>query len=387
MMKQINVMFTFSAGVATSLVAIVNNKQYTTDNTHPNWTQVLEAIRNDNVNGFIAAIDIRSAVENFMVGSVRISGNEVWHGNTRLGGVVVDRIFDFMGNNLPVQPIMLFIDKLFQNPSSRAVNELYRFLEHENLPLTTNGNFRAYKGLQESFYSITAGNLTLIQGRTDESGHIFNGVGETIECIRHQVDDDKDQTCSKGLHAGSLEYAKGFAQGKMVIVEINPMDVVSIPSDCNGEKLRTCKYSVVEEYVTPLDNVYVKTTSFNNNPLPVAPLAPVVDNDDDSDDDSDDDDECDSDDCGDEDCNVCNAPKVAAYTDEDDRDEEDADDNAIDAAEAAQNYYDSGHDDGYTDGVQANGYNPKYKLTDDNTKDYLSGYNEGYDSGVASRTS
>jgi hypothetical protein len=42
---------------------------------------------------------------------------------------------------------------------------------------------------------------------------------------------------------GSLENGD-----KIVIVKINPADVVSVPSDCNYEKLRTCRYEVVGEY-------------------------------------------------------------------------------------------------------------------------------------------
>lgn len=342
-MKNINSIFTFNNKVPTSITAIVDNKQYTADSSHPNWQAILAAVRNDNVSDFVNAIDIRSAFQNYVIGQVRIVGNEVWHGNTRLGGVVVDRIFDFMSNNLPVQPIMLFIDKLFQNPSSRAVNELYKFLEHKNLPITSNGNFRAYKGLNPDFYSITAGNLTLISGQTNESGHIFNGVNEVIECIRHQVNDNKDETCSYGLHAGSLEYAKNFAgNGKLVIVEINPADVVSIPSDCNCEKLRTCKYKVVEEYVAPLDSVYVSNgESFNNNPLTTP-----------DDDDIDiNDGECDCDcDCEtDDDCDC------------------ETDDDA----------FTEGYNDGWTDGNSDHYYDDASE-----SADYRDGYKAGYGDGV-----
>lgn len=267
-MAKINTIFTFSKDIATSLVAIVGNKQYTADSSHPNWDSILKTIREDDVDAFVNAIDIKKSFQNYTVGNVRIVGSEVYYGSTRLGGVVVERIFSFMANKLPVDPIMKFIDNLFKNPSSRAVNELYRFLEHKNLPITSEGYFRAYKGLNGDFYSVTAGNITLVSGNVRSDGRIYNGVGETIECVRHQVDDNKDNTCSYGLHAGSLEYAKGFAAGKMVIVEINPADVVSIPSDCEGQKLRTCKYKVVEEYVAPLDDTYVNTGSFNNNPMP-----------------------------------------------------------------------------------------------------------------------
>jgi hypothetical protein len=69
---------------------------------------------------------------------------------------------------------------------------------------------------------------------------------------RAKVDDDRARGCSDGLHAGALNYVAGYGSlengDKIVIVKINPKDVVSVPSDCNCEKLRTCQYEVVGEY-------------------------------------------------------------------------------------------------------------------------------------------
>jgi hypothetical protein len=69
---------------------------------------------------------------------------------------------------------------------------------------------------------------------------------------RSKVDDNRSVGCSQGLHAGALNYVASYgnvdAGDKIVIVKINPKDVVSVPSDCNHEKLRTCQYEVVGEY-------------------------------------------------------------------------------------------------------------------------------------------
>jgi hypothetical protein len=35
----------------------------------------------------------------------------------------------------------------------------------------------------------------------------------------------------------------------MVVVKINPADVVSVPSDCACQKVRVCKYEVVSDFV------------------------------------------------------------------------------------------------------------------------------------------
>jgi hypothetical protein len=61
------------------------------------------------------------------------------------------------------------------------------------------------------------------------------------------------------VHVGSLEYVRGFACGygteggdRIVIVKVNPADVVSVPYDCQNQKVRTCKYEVLREYTGPL---------------------------------------------------------------------------------------------------------------------------------------
>jgi hypothetical protein len=114
------------------------------------------------------------------------------------------------------------------------------------MPLTPDGNFLAYKGVNEDF--------------TDKySGKFDNSVGQTLEMRRNSVCDDANIGCSHGFHAGSYEYAKGWAGtsgGNLMIVEINPADVVSVPHDSGCQKLRTSKYKVVAHHETierPLD--------------------------------------------------------------------------------------------------------------------------------------
>ena len=128
-----------------------------------------------------------------------------------------------------------------ENPSRRAVNELYAFLEHKAMPLTPDGNFLAYKGVREDY--------------TDwHSGKFSNKVGDVNEMIRNKVCDDANIGCSHGFHAGSLDYARGYGNGgHLMVVEIDPRDVVSVPLDCEQQKLRTAKYKVVAHFEKKLE--------------------------------------------------------------------------------------------------------------------------------------
>ena len=136
------------------------------------------------------------------------------------------------------------------NPSSNSIEELYTFLGYRSLPITPDGKVLGYKGVQEDFYSTTGNADTVVlQGTTNENHQIFNGVGETIEVQRRCVDDNKDNHCSHGLHIGSFDYADGWSGdgGKLLLVEFDPQDAVSVPTDCSFQKLRVSKYKVVAD--------------------------------------------------------------------------------------------------------------------------------------------
>ena len=154
-----------------------------------------------------------------------------------------------MRQNLPYQPLVKFMGKLMENPSHRAVDELYSFLEHKSMPITPEGNFLAYKGVTNEFMDFHTRSFS-------------NKVGDVLEMRRNGVCDDANVGCSAGFHAGSYEYAKGYASGggHLMVVEIDPADVVSVPHDCECQKLRTSKYKVVGVYETidapPLDDGY-----------------------------------------------------------------------------------------------------------------------------------
>ena len=239
-----------------SITVVLNNKVYTVSNGQPQWEPVLEAIRNNDEVQLHAVLSVANTITSFTEGNVTVKDNQVFYRNVPLDNYVVEKVLEFAKNKLPLQPILRFINNLMKNPSRRAVQELYKFLENKNMPITPDGNFLAYKGIQSDYFSKTAGNIIVIKGKVVD-GKIYNGIGHEIEVERNGVCDDKNLGCSSGLHAGSVQYATDFGRGgKVVIVEINPADVVSVPDDCSCQKLRACAYKVVGEYEVPLDHNY-----------------------------------------------------------------------------------------------------------------------------------
>jgi hypothetical protein len=62
-----------------------------------------------------------------------------------------------------------------------------------------------------------------------------------------------------------MSYLNHFGGARTVIVKVNPRDVVSIPSDYNGAKGRTCRYEVIGELGVDPAAAFDKSVQENAN--------------------------------------------------------------------------------------------------------------------------
>lgn len=164
------------------------------------------------------------------------SGGVIMYQGEVLHNYAADRLVSMIDAGLDYGPLAQFLTKLQNNPAKRVVDNLYEFMEKGNIPLTEDGDFLAYKAVRDDFYDL-------------HSGTFFNGAGATCTMPRNKVDEDPDRTCSSGLHVCSFDYLPHFshANGHVMIVKINPADVVAIPRDYNATKMRVAKYVVIDE--------------------------------------------------------------------------------------------------------------------------------------------
>lgn len=130
-------------------------------------------------------------------------------------------------------PLLNLWARLRVNPSPESRKDLYGFLTQHKIPVTDVGTFLAYKGVTSEFKDV-------------HTQSIDNLPGTTVTMSREGVDSDRNSACSRGLHVGSVEYAASFSY-KLLLVEVCPSDVVSVPSDSSGQKMRVCRYFVVKE--------------------------------------------------------------------------------------------------------------------------------------------
>jgi hypothetical protein len=206
--------------------------------------RLIKAVRENKLNEIPALVSAAKRIEVFSKGNFVVQDGRVMVNGVAAPRVLSDKIIRFSNEGLPFQPLLKFAENLQKNPSFRAVNELFTFLEKNDHPLTENGNFIAFKRVRDTFRDI-------------HSNTMDNSVGNVVQVERNQVDEDSSRTCSHGLHVANWSYAHTqFASSNpetdvMLEVEVNPADVVAIPADYNNAKMRVCKYKVLGVVATP----------------------------------------------------------------------------------------------------------------------------------------
>jgi hypothetical protein len=234
-----------------AITAVVDNTPYTISVSHPNYNTLRTALRENDADKFVKNVDIVQAVQTYintskvLSGKVTVDSTEVLYNGKPLHNSLSKRILDLVRGGFDVAPLVKFLENLMSNPSARAVNELYTFLDHGHLPITEDGCFIAYKTVRENYLD-------------KYSGKFSNRPGTVLEMPRNEVDDDAQRTCSYGFHVGSLQYSGpggwyNSSSDRVILVKVNPRDAVSVPADHSAQKLRVSRYEVIGDYKAPLN--------------------------------------------------------------------------------------------------------------------------------------
>lgn len=209
---------------------VVNHKARTTVIRRGDirFDQVVEAIRTGRIDDIPELIDTEAAFAKkgltLVNGAIEINGEA-------LPEALSSRLMDLMEAQMPVDILVKFWENLKQNPSFNSRKMLYAFLEHNGHPLTEDGCFIAYRGVRDDF-------------KDKHTGTMDNSVGQVVVIERTKVDDNPNNTCSTGLHVACFDYAKSFGE-QLIEVKVNPKDVVAVPVDYNGTKMRVCQFEVM----------------------------------------------------------------------------------------------------------------------------------------------
>jgi len=292
-----------------NIVVVINNQTHTVSKSHMTYNTVLEAIKAGDWDKVKESIEPKKAIIAYGKGNLSVQDGEVYWKGEVFSSYQTGKMVEMLESGFSIEPLANFTENVMKNPSRRAVYELYPFLEKGGMPITPDGHFLAYKKVNDNYFDVHSRTVLnkpyglmvdndlkwIAEGsagkKKEVTVSIENGV-TVVSMERNEVNDDKDQTCSEGLHFCSKEYLRSFGGDRTVILKINPADVVSIPSDYNNSKGRTCRYEVIGElneetvlspekaFTAPVqDNAYGIKESINKLtpwPFAKATVAPVV---------------------------------------------------------------------------------------------------------------
>lgn len=245
-----------------TFVATVNGraKLFPVDSNHPAFAGIKEAVLVQGnaaraVELYDAAVALTSKLKTLSE-RIAVRGDEILLDGDVLEDVYADHILRFLTEGVDDwEPLVKFLEKVFTNNEQHTRDNLSRWLTSTGgFTIDDDGDIIGYKGLTTEGGSIHHG-PAVVDGEAVE-GSVPNKPGSVITMARSEVEHNPRVGCATGLHVGTWSYASGFGHGVVAKVKVNPRDVVSVPTDCGGQKMRVSRYEVLE-YVDEAHNTVV----------------------------------------------------------------------------------------------------------------------------------
>lgn len=219
----------------------VDGQAYNADRNHAKFKEALDVLINENdVEKAVGLISIRRAIETYVNGSIKITGNVLTYDNVVLDTNMTKRIIKMWKDGEDISSLVEFLKRLVNNPRREAVYELFDFLKHNDIKITDDGYFLAYKRVTKDYLDIYTNTVN-------------NAVGQKPEMKPFEVDPDRENECSNGYHVAAKSYIKYYAisdvpqTDRVVLTKVDPAHVVAIPHGYDHAKLRTWKYEVIKD--------------------------------------------------------------------------------------------------------------------------------------------
>lgn len=259
-----------------SIVMIFDEGTKICKQDHPNFAKVKSLILKGHPERALEAFDISLKLKRHSSGQFFVGDDGIVYLDDKnpvpMPPVLSKRVIQFAEANFNFQPLVNFWNNIQANPNPESVKDLYGFLEHNGIAITEDGCFCAYKGVNDDYTSTVVGvwefgGMTGIWAKNENKSY-DNTPGSYVSMPREKVDSNREVTCSSGLHVAAFKYASGFGAARLVLVKVNPMDVVSVPVDYNQEKMRTCAYEVLEDVTEELKTpIYGEIENYDDEDL------------------------------------------------------------------------------------------------------------------------
>lgn len=210
------------------LQVTVKGQPFALDKSHPTFDRLKKAIKQHRWSLIPKLVTLAKSINFESQGNVSLVKGVVYYKSQPVNDSLSKRIIEMVRRGKKVKHLLLFMDNLYQNPSKTAIESFYDWLRDNDLPITDNGCFLAYKSVRDDYTDT-------------HSGTVDNHPGQVIMMSRKVVDTDYYHQCSTGFHVCSKRY--GIYGSRVLAVMINPKYVLSAVEG----KMRVTQYEVLME--------------------------------------------------------------------------------------------------------------------------------------------
>lgn len=252
-----------------SITVLIDGEMLSAADSHPAYDEIVERVKagDESVADLFNLAEAVKKAFGAVTDRVTVEQDAVYLDGEPVRGRIGDSLISLVTEEgvAGATGLAKFLEKLSNNPSHRSREQLFQFVEHNGITIDGEGNLMLHKGVQgdgEGGYQSWHAGTAFVN---DEKivGHIPARVGDVISMPRSEVSDDPNVQCHVGLHASTRDYAGSYANagGAMLTMRVDPADVVSVPHGAGSEKLRVCRYEVVEVNTRDFTSAYWRSES------------------------------------------------------------------------------------------------------------------------------
>ncbi len=220
-----------------------DGRQFSISKQDGRFVKIRELLKARKFKEALLQFDKPAAIAKYTDGKVQVYGDSITYNGEVVNGTVVERILNFIEEGLPFEPLVKFLNNLYQNTDKEIREALYDFIEWNGLTITDDGAFVAYKLVTDTGKPIY-----------NDNGLYTYELGKIYEMAKCETVKARGECSSEGFYAGSAKYWHGkfddngnyLGDGKMFVVKIFPQHVISVP--VQSMKLCVYKFEIIEEY-------------------------------------------------------------------------------------------------------------------------------------------
>lgn len=216
---------------------------------------------------------------------------------------LAEEMLNWLDNGFPIDSLARFWCLLLLNPDKKVRTNAFDFVKHledRGIQITEHGFLIAYKSMRvkKKFDKTTGEEINWVIEFDEDTGKPVYGdlhdqltfepfhsgkygmivkMGQAVTQPRETCDSNPNQTCSSGLHVGAWGYVGGDAfssdgfgsarPGEKAVLQVlvDPRNIVAVPYDYNGQKMRVCEYYPLALVNGKQTQVFLKETYYKES--------------------------------------------------------------------------------------------------------------------------